>query len=158
MCHVPHCRCATYSANPANTSFNDAHGSNRWPNSQYRSLLRQGNQFAAYNFREYAKRRTRDGFRQHQDEKEERRIQELVQEGLKTLQMLKVCFPWLEYGAKDGRSIIWKLTRTVEANCSQPVLSAGPIGCRRRQINEAKRQRWRNRETKGSRVKFHPDN
>ncbi|KAL5390974.1 hypothetical protein DPSP01_001471 [Paraphaeosphaeria sporulosa] len=57
--------------------------------SLYRSLLRQGNQFAAYNFREYAKRRTRDGFRQHQNESEERRIQELVQEGLKTLQMLK---------------------------------------------------------------------
>jgi hypothetical protein len=52
--------------------------------------LRQGNQFAAYNFREYAKRRTRDGFRQHQSESEERRIQELVQEGLKSLQMLKV--------------------------------------------------------------------
>lgn len=59
-------------------------------NMQYRSLLRQGNQFAAYNFREYAKRRARDGFRQHQNETEERRIQELVQEGLKTLQMLKV--------------------------------------------------------------------
>jgi hypothetical protein len=54
--------------------------------------LRQGNQFAAYNFREYAKRRTRDGFRQHQSVSEERRIQELVQEGLKTLQMLKVGF------------------------------------------------------------------
>lgn len=30
---------------------------------QYRSLLRQSNQFANYNFREYAKRRTRDAFR-----------------------------------------------------------------------------------------------
>jgi LYR motif-containing protein 4 len=33
--------------------------------SLYRSLLRQANQFAAYNFREYAKRRTRDAFREH---------------------------------------------------------------------------------------------
>lgn len=57
---------------------------------QYRSLLRHGNQFAAYNFREYAKRRTRDSFREHQNESDERRIQELVQKGLKELQMLKV--------------------------------------------------------------------
>lgn len=57
---------------------------------QYRSLLRQGNQFAAYNFREYAKRRTRDSFREHQKETDDRRIQELVQTGLKELQMLKV--------------------------------------------------------------------
>ena len=50
---------------------------------QYRSLLRQGGQFASYNFREYAKRRTRDAFRDHQKEAEERRIQELMQSGLK---------------------------------------------------------------------------
>ncbi|KAJ4989828.1 complex 1 protein [Stagonosporopsis vannaccii] len=56
---------------------------------QYRSLLRQSSQFAAYNFREYAKRRTRDAFREHQKEAEERRIQELMQKGLKELQMLK---------------------------------------------------------------------
>ena len=57
---------------------------------QYRSLLRQGGQFASYNFREYAKRRTRDAFRDHQKESEERRVQELMQKGLKELQMLKV--------------------------------------------------------------------
>jgi hypothetical protein len=57
---------------------------------QYRSLLRQGGQFASYNFREYAKRRTRDAFRDYQKESEERRIQELMQKGLKELQMLKV--------------------------------------------------------------------
>ncbi|KAF2467243.1 uncharacterized protein BDR25DRAFT_317001 [Lindgomyces ingoldianus] len=56
---------------------------------QYRSLLRQSRQFAAYNFREYAKRRTRDAFREHEKETEERRIQELMQKGLKELQMLK---------------------------------------------------------------------
>ncbi|EAT91680.2 hypothetical protein HBI56_012220 [Parastagonospora nodorum] len=57
--------------------------------SLYRSLLRQGGQFAAYNFREYAKRRTRDAFREAKSETEERRVQELMQKGLKELQMLK---------------------------------------------------------------------
>ncbi|KAF2709536.1 hypothetical protein K504DRAFT_467501 [Pleomassaria siparia CBS 279.74] len=57
--------------------------------SLYRSLLRQSNQFAAYNFREYAKRRTRDSFHEHRAETEERRVQELMQKGLKELQMLK---------------------------------------------------------------------
>lgn len=58
--------------------------------SQYRQLLRQGGQFAAYNFREYAKRRTRDAFREYKDINDPRRIQELIQEGLKNLQVLKV--------------------------------------------------------------------
>lgn len=57
---------------------------------QYRSLLRQSSQFAAYNFREYAKRRTRDAFRDSKNVTEERTIQELVQKGLSELQMLKV--------------------------------------------------------------------
>ncbi|ORY19840.1 hypothetical protein BCR34DRAFT_595286 [Clohesyomyces aquaticus] len=57
--------------------------------SLYRSLLRQSRQFAAYNFREYAKRRTRDAFREHQKETEDRRIQELMQKGIKELQVLK---------------------------------------------------------------------
>lgn len=66
----------------------------RWlkfsPSRQYRQLLRQGNQFAAYNFREYAKRRTRDAFRENKNVEDPRRVQELVQKGLKELQMLKV--------------------------------------------------------------------
>lgn len=57
---------------------------------QYRQLLRQGNQFAAYNFREYAKRRTRDAFRDSQKEGDERVVQELMQKGLKELQVMKV--------------------------------------------------------------------
>jgi len=57
---------------------------------QYRQLLRQGNQFAAYNFREYAKRRTRDAFRENRSVEDPRRVQELVQKGLKELQLLKV--------------------------------------------------------------------
>ncbi|RFU24531.1 hypothetical protein B7463_g11804, partial [Scytalidium lignicola] len=57
--------------------------------SLYRQLLKQGGQFAAYNFREYAKRRTRDAFRENQNVEDERRIQELLQKGYKELQALK---------------------------------------------------------------------
>ncbi|KAL1987736.1 hypothetical protein VTN96DRAFT_2576 [Rasamsonia emersonii] len=57
--------------------------------SLFRSLLRQSSQFSHYNFREYARRRTRDAFREHQKETEERKIQELIQEGLKNLRMMK---------------------------------------------------------------------
>jgi uncharacterized protein YcbX len=57
---------------------------------QYRSLLRQSSQFAAYNFREYARRRTRDAFRDSKGITEEGTIQELVQKGIRELQMLKV--------------------------------------------------------------------
>lgn len=57
---------------------------------QFRSLLRQSSQFCNYNFREYARRKTRDSFREHQNESEERRIQELIQTGLQDLRLLKV--------------------------------------------------------------------
>ncbi|KAM3068299.1 hypothetical protein ACMFMG_009439 [Clarireedia jacksonii] len=57
--------------------------------SLYRQLLKQGQQFAAYNFREYAKRRTRDSFKEHKDVQDERKIQELMQKGLQELQSLK---------------------------------------------------------------------
>jgi hypothetical protein len=53
--------------------------------------MRQSSQFSNYNFREYARRRTRDAFREHQKEGEERKIQEFIQEGLKNLRMMKVC-------------------------------------------------------------------
>ncbi|EJT74408.1 hypothetical protein GGTG_08249 [Gaeumannomyces tritici R3-111a-1] len=57
--------------------------------SLFRQLLRQSGQFAAYNFREYAKRRTRDAFRENQGVSDPRRVQELVQEGLRELQVMK---------------------------------------------------------------------
>ncbi|KAJ5624567.1 iron-sulfur cluster biosynthesis protein Isd11 [Penicillium lagena] len=57
--------------------------------SLFRSLLRQSSGFSNYNFREYAHRRTVDGFRAHQKESEERRIQELIQEGLQNLRLMK---------------------------------------------------------------------
>jgi hypothetical protein len=65
-------------------------------------LLRQGDQFAAYNFREYAKRRTRDAFRENKDEHDPRRIQELVQAGLRELQMMKVRY-WLGRPRPSGQ-------------------------------------------------------
>ena len=58
--------------------------------SLYRSLLRQSSQFANYNFREYARRRTKDAFRENKEVKDERQRQELVQKGLRELQVLKV--------------------------------------------------------------------
>ena len=58
---------------------------------QFRSLLRQSRQFAAYNFREYARRRTKDAFRENQAEVDERKVQELMQWGLRELQMMRVC-------------------------------------------------------------------
>ncbi|KAI1452611.1 hypothetical protein F4805DRAFT_446899 [Annulohypoxylon moriforme] len=57
--------------------------------SLYRQLLRQGEQFEAYNFREYAKRRTKDAFRDSIDVHDPREIQTLIQKGLKELQMMK---------------------------------------------------------------------
>ncbi|KAF4549329.1 ISD11-like protein [Elsinoe fawcettii] len=56
---------------------------------EYRSLLRTGRQFANYNFREYAKRRTRDAFREYATVSDERKVQELMQKGIKELQMMK---------------------------------------------------------------------
>jgi hypothetical protein len=61
--------------------------------SLYRSLLRQSKQFSNYNFRSYARRRTIDAFHEHQHETDSRRIQELMQKGLKELQVMKVGVP-----------------------------------------------------------------
>ncbi|KKY15677.1 putative iron-sulfur cluster biosynthesis protein isd11 [Diplodia seriata] len=57
--------------------------------SLYRSLLRQARQFAAYNFREYALRRTKDAFRDQRRLTDSREIQDAIQKGLKELQVLK---------------------------------------------------------------------
>lgn len=58
---------------------------------QYRQLLRTGEKFQSYNFKEYAKRRTRDAFRENMHVEDPRQIQDLVQKGLKELQTMKVC-------------------------------------------------------------------
>ncbi|KAK2743420.1 hypothetical protein FQN57_004885 [Myotisia sp. PD_48] len=57
--------------------------------SLFRSLLRESKNFSDYNFREYARRRTIDGFKEHQHESEERKIQEFIQRGLKDLRSMK---------------------------------------------------------------------
>lgn len=58
--------------------------------SLYRQLMRQSSQFSNYNFREYARRRTRDAFRDNKEVQDERKRQELVQKGLRELSILKV--------------------------------------------------------------------
>ncbi|KAK7203565.1 complex 1 protein [Myxozyma melibiosi] len=57
--------------------------------SLYRSLLRTSRQFTAYNFREYALRRTRDGFRDHKAESDPRAIEDFLTKAEKELSMLK---------------------------------------------------------------------
>jgi hypothetical protein len=57
--------------------------------SLYRNLLKTGARFSQYGFREYARRRTRDAFRQHQHETAPERIEQLVGRGLDDLEMLK---------------------------------------------------------------------
>ncbi|PIA97562.1 hypothetical protein CB0940_05438 [Cercospora beticola] len=57
--------------------------------SLYRQLLRQSRQFAAYNFREYATRRTKDAFREHKTVTDQEKVKELLEKGQKELQMLK---------------------------------------------------------------------
>lgn len=76
--------------------------------SLFRSLLRQSKQFAAYNFREYARRRTVDAFREAKTEGDERKVQELMQKGLKELQVLKVCIA----GYFGKWSILWIFRQT----------------------------------------------
>jgi hypothetical protein len=58
--------------------------------SLYRQLLRTSNQFAAYNFREYAKRRTKDAFHENKSVQDAEKVEELMKKGTKELQMLKV--------------------------------------------------------------------
>lgn len=93
---------------------------------QYRSLLRQSKEFAAYNFREYARRRTRDAFRENRSVSDGRMVQELMQKGLKELQILKVRDQWrLRFPCCfDGffwKSLGWSLLTSfflvTEANC-----------------------------------------
>ncbi|KAI9651649.1 MAG: hypothetical protein M1831_000552 [Alyxoria varia] len=57
--------------------------------SLYRHLLRQSRGFAAYNFREYAKRRTRDAFREGRSEQSHEKIREMLEKGRKELQIMK---------------------------------------------------------------------
>lgn len=66
-----------------------AHSLARESLSLYRSLLRHGSRLAAYNFREYALRRTRDAFRANRGTDDLRETQVLLQRGHKELAALK---------------------------------------------------------------------
>lgn len=57
--------------------------------SLYRNLIRTGSRFSQYGFREYAQRRTRDAFREHQNETNPQKLQELVNRGVNELQMMR---------------------------------------------------------------------
>ncbi|KAI5806899.1 iron-sulfur cluster biosynthesis protein Isd11 [Geopyxis carbonaria] len=57
--------------------------------SLYRHLLRYSDRFAAYNFREYARRRTRDAFLANRAVEDPGKIQELLERGKKDLRMLQ---------------------------------------------------------------------
>lgn len=55
----------------------------------YKALLRHSLRFSDYNFREYAKRRTQDAFREHRLETDGQRINQLYYDGLNNLAVLK---------------------------------------------------------------------
>jgi len=55
----------------------------------YRNLLRCSSRFAAYNFREYAKRRTHDAFHEHRAETDPGKIRALIERGQKELRVLQ---------------------------------------------------------------------
>lgn len=80
---------ATHAAQSAIYRFMYTGANLRLSHKQYRQLLRQGSNFGEYNFREYARRRTHDAFREHEKVGDERQIQELLQKGLKELAMMK---------------------------------------------------------------------
>lgn len=55
----------------------------------YRNLLRNGHKLAGYNFRQYAIRRTRDGFRQNQNLSDKGQIESAIKYGEKELGVLQ---------------------------------------------------------------------
>lgn len=55
----------------------------------YRALLRHSGRFADYNFREYALRRTREGFRAAQHEADPAVVKQAYYDGLNNLHVIK---------------------------------------------------------------------
>ncbi|XP_041376509.1 LYR motif-containing protein 4-like [Gigantopelta aegis] len=57
--------------------------------SLYRLLLRAGRQFTDYNYRNYALRRARDAFHENKTVADKQKIQDLVNEAKKNLEIIK---------------------------------------------------------------------
>ncbi|KAI8520224.1 PREDICTED: LYR motif-containing protein 4-like isoform X2 [Branchiostoma belcheri] len=57
--------------------------------SLYKKILRESKNFSSYNFRMYALRRTRDGFRANKDVTDPAKIQELIKQAEDSLQVIK---------------------------------------------------------------------
>lgn len=57
--------------------------------SLYKSLMRESQKFAAYNFRSYAVRRVRDAFKQHKLETDPDNLKKLVSEAYENLEVIK---------------------------------------------------------------------
>lgn len=55
----------------------------------YKALLRHSSRFTDYNFREYARRRTRDAFHEHVSETEPQVVSRLYYDGLNNLAVVK---------------------------------------------------------------------
>ncbi|KAF9346461.1 LYR motif-containing protein 4 [Mortierella sp. NVP85] len=55
----------------------------------YRSLLHHSSKFAAYNFRDYAVRRTRDAFHAAKNESDPEKINALIQKAQSQLEIVK---------------------------------------------------------------------
>lgn len=57
--------------------------------SLYRQFLRSGNKFGAYNFRDYAIRRARDGFRSHMNETNPEKIAAFINKAEQDLKVVQ---------------------------------------------------------------------
>ncbi|KAM9331762.1 LYR motif-containing protein 4 [Pholidichthys leucotaenia] len=57
--------------------------------SLYRMMLRESQKFPSYNYRTYALRRVRDAFRANRTVADPKTAERLVEEGRKTLEMIK---------------------------------------------------------------------
>eukprot|EP00112_Aurelia_sp_Birch-Aquarium-sp1_P013773 Seg2939.1 transcript_id=Seg2939.1/GoldUCD/mRNA.D3Y31 product="hypothetical protein" pseudo=true protein_id=Seg2939.1/GoldUCD/D3Y31 len=55
----------------------------------YRDMMRTGQQFTSYNFREYAKRRIRDAFKQHIGETDPARINQFMTKAKENHELIK---------------------------------------------------------------------
>ncbi|KAI8584277.1 hypothetical protein K450DRAFT_219066 [Umbelopsis ramanniana AG] len=57
--------------------------------SLYRQFLRSGSKFGAYNFRDYAIRRARDGFRSHMNEADPEKISAFIKKAEQELKVVQ---------------------------------------------------------------------